>query len=287
MKIQNYVFSRIFTCFFIGCFIFSFAGLSAAAPQKNVGILVFKNLTTRHGLEQPLMSSLLSEISKNASLHIIDRINLDQILNEQGLSRTGIISKDSAVQMGRINGINYLLTGTILETNPALPTKHNMPMVGVSIFWEILDTTSGMVIFADTITGTANKVLVKGKDKQKTWMIPPTAYAEAVGDGSKKICAALDKKLNTPPLAAHIASIYGNTIYIDIGANRQVMAGQIFTVYKEGQPIRHPITGEVLGTQRKLVCRIMLNNIENKLASGVVIEGDLYNVRIGDHAVRQ
>ncbi len=39
---------------------------------------------------------------------MIDRANLGAVLNEQGLSRTGIVAKDSTVQMGRIIGTNYM-----------------------------------------------------------------------------------------------------------------------------------------------------------------------------------
>jgi hypothetical protein len=284
---SSHSFYRWLSCCFIAGFIFSIPFISYASPPKNIGITFFKNMTGRHGLEQTLMTAMLSDISQNPKFHIIDRINLGDILNEQGLSRTGIVDKSSSVQMGRINGISYLIAGTVLETYSTLLSDHKKPTVGVSVFWEVINTTSGTVVLADTTMGSVDKILVKGKDRQKTWLMPPGAYASAIQDASAKICTELDKKLNAPPLTVHIASIYGNTVYLDAGTNKQILPGQIFMVYQEGASIRHPITGEVLGKESKLLCKIMLNNVENKISSGVIIDGDLHNVKIGDNVVRQ
>ena len=284
MKVQKQRFCHLAKYCFLVSVIMSFMTVAYASPQKNIGIIGFQNTSGSRGIEKIIQTALLVELSKNNEFRVVDRGNLDKILNEQSLSRTGVIEKDSAVQMGKVCGINYLLTGSVLETSAALPGK--VPMVGVSVFWEIIDTTSGAVLSAATVTGTVNKILQQEKGN-KSWRMPPAAYTNAAQNAAKKICEALDDTLNMPTLSASVASIYGNSIYIDVGANKQVKPGQIFCVYQEGLPIHDPDSGEVLGRQQRVICRIIINNVEKKLASGTIVDGELSSVRIGSRVIRQ
>lgn len=285
--------SRIFCCtmmmLFFMCFILSFTEIAYASQQKSVGILTFKNLSGKRGLDQFITDSLVAELSKNEKFKVIDRVNLGAILDEQGLSRTGIVAKDSSVQMGRIIGTNYMVAGTILDARVQNPEKKskNGPKINVTVFWQIIDTTSGTVIFADNVVGSVNNSQSINKDGKKVWSISSSDYMNAVQDAVEKICDDLDEKLNVPSISAHIAGIDGNIVYLDVGENKKVVPGQVFVVYQQGQSIRHPITGEVLGTQRKTICQITIGNVENKMASGTVRSGDIYDVRIGDTAIRQ
>ena len=284
MKIQKQRFCHLAKYCFLVSVIMSFMTISYASAQKNIGIIGFQNTSGCRGIEKIMQTALLVELAKNNNFRIVDRGNLDKILNEQSLSRTGVIEKDSAVQMGRVSRINYLLTGSVLETAAALPGK--VPMVGVSVFWELIDTTSGAVLSAATVTGTVNKILQQEKGN-KSWRMPPAAYAKAAQNAAEKICESLEENLNMPMLSASVASIYGNSIYIDVGANKQVKPGQVFCVYQDGLPIHDPDSGEILGRQQRVICRIIINNVEKKLASGTIVDGELSSVRVGSRVVRQ
>lgn len=288
IKQKRILYCTMLLLFFM-CFILSFMEIAYAAQQKSVGILTFKNISGRRGLDQFITDSLVAELSKNEKFKVIDRVNLGAVLNEQGLSKTGIVAKDSTVQMGRIIGTNYMVTGTILDAriqNPERKSK-NKPKVNVTVFWQIIDTTSGTVVFADTLVGSANNSQSIDKNGKKVWSISSGDYMNAVRDAVEKICNSLDEKLNVPSVDAHIAGIDGNMIYLDVGENKKVIPGQVFVVYQEGQSIRHPITGEVLGVQRKAICQITIGNVDRKMASGTVRSGDIYDIRIGDMAIRQ
>ena len=274
--------------FFIG-FLFLFTTIGYAAQPKSVGVLTFKNLSGQRGLEQLITDSLVSELSKNAKLNVIDRDDLTAILNEQGLSRMGVLAKDNAAQLGRISGINYIVTGSISDSH--ITDQSNVAAgkgkINVIIFWKILDTTSGSVVFADTTNGIVNKVRGKDKRGNKIWKVEFSEYTKAAKDVSKKISDILDKNLNEAPIPVHIASIDGNTVYIDAGSNKQVIPGQVFTVYKDGKSVCNPETGEVLGVQHKLVCQITITSVENKMSLGTVTSGDIGNLKIGDSAASQ
>ncbi|MFA6850035.1 MAG: CsgG/HfaB family protein [Selenomonadaceae bacterium] len=274
--------------FFIG-FLFLFTPIGYASQQKSIGVLTFKNLSGQRGLEQLLSDSLMSELSKNPKLNVIDRDDLAALLNEQSLSRMGLLAKNNAAQMGRISGISYLVTGSISDSHitDQANTAANKKKINIMVFWKVLDTTSGSVVFADTINGSINKVRVKNKRGQKIWKATFNEYTKSAEDVSKKISDILDKNLNESPISVHIASIDGNIVYIDAGANKEVIPGQVFTVYKDGKAVCNPETGEVLGLQHKLVCQITITSVENKMSLGTVTSGEIRTLKIGDCATGQ
>jgi len=274
--------------FFVG-FIFFFTTIGYAAQPKSIGVLTFKNLSGQRGLEQLITDSLVAELSKNPKLNVIDRDDLTAILNEQGLSRMGLLAKDNAAQLGRITGINYIVTGSISDSH--ITDQPNViadkDKINIIAFWKIIDTTSGSVVFADTTNGIVNKTRGRDKKGNKIWKVEFSEYTKSAKDISKKISDTLDKNLNESPVPVHVASIDGNIVYIDAGSNKQVIPGQVFMVYKDGKAVCNPETGEVLGVQHKLVCQITITSVENKMSLGTVTSGNIGNLKIGDSATSQ
>jgi len=274
--------------FFVG-FIFFFTTIGYAAQPKSIGVLTFKNLSGQRGLEQLITDSLVAELSKNPKLNVIDRDDLTAILNEQGLSRMGLLAKDNAAQLGRITGINYIVTGSISDSH--ITDQPNViadkEKINIIAFWKIIDTTSGSVVFADTTNGIVNKTRGRDKKGNKIWKVEFSEYTKSAKDISKKISDTLDKNLNESPVPVHVASIDGNIVYIDAGSNKQVIPGQVFMVYKDGKAVCNPETGEVLGVQHKLVCQITITSVENKMSLGTVTIGNIGNLKIGDSATSQ
>ena len=274
--------------FFVG-FIFFFTTIGYAAQPKSIGVLTFKNLSGQRGLEQLITDSLVAELSKNPKLNVIDRDDLTAILNEQGLSRMGLLAKDNAAQLGRITGINYIVTGSISDSH--ITDQPNViadkEKINIIAFWKIIDTTSGSVVFADTTNGIVNKTRGRDKKGNKIWKVEFSEYTKSAKDISKKISDTLDKNLNESPVPVHVASIDGNIVYIDAGSNKQVIPGQVFMVYKDGKAVCNPETGEVLGVQHKLVCQITITSVENKMSLGTVTSCNIGNLKIGDSATSQ
>lgn len=60
---------------------------------------------------EEVLSRLTAE--KNEYLYLVDREHLKQILEEQALSQTGIIDETQAVQVGKLSGVNRILTGKV------------------------------------------------------------------------------------------------------------------------------------------------------------------------------
>ncbi len=62
-----------------------------------------------------LQQLLLTELSINSNLRLVDRSNINQILEEQNLGTSGRVDPQTAARIGRIVGARYVITGSFID----------------------------------------------------------------------------------------------------------------------------------------------------------------------------
>ncbi len=64
---------------------------------------------------------------KGQFVELVDRENLQRILEEQALSQTGVIDESKAVEVGKLSGVNTIAVGTVtLLSNKVTPAKRRI-----------------------------------------------------------------------------------------------------------------------------------------------------------------
>jgi TolB-like protein len=87
--------------------------------QMTVAIADFKNNTDSFYLddwEKSVPEFLKSELSKSEKIVIVERRQLEAVLQEQALSMTGLVDSSTAQQVGTLLGAEYVISGTINQS---------------------------------------------------------------------------------------------------------------------------------------------------------------------------
>jgi tetratricopeptide (TPR) repeat protein len=111
-----------------------------------IAMLDFKNATSVPGMESKIAAYTLDALiaSKDPFIHVVDRENLQNIINEQHLQMTGIIDENTAVAVGELLGAHALLTGTILNYSEKKGTLRSKQREGYTSYQErVLNKTDG------------------------------------------------------------------------------------------------------------------------------------------------
>jgi TolB-like protein len=128
-----------------------------ASGRKTVAVVDFTDL---QGCVTELGRYMAEDISvslaKNAKgFQVIDRTNLNVLLEEHKLASTGIIDPATARKLGQIAGVDALVTGTIAPLSDS-----------VHVSAKLLDTKSAMVLGGTTVdmprTKNVEELLAKG-----------------------------------------------------------------------------------------------------------------------------
>ncbi len=94
----------------------------------NVALLKFENPTSAGGISDRVMDGVYGNIVKAnvRGVEFIERSEMRKILNEQELGMSGIVDQNTAIPVGKIKGVDIIISGKILEY-VVKTTKHEEP----------------------------------------------------------------------------------------------------------------------------------------------------------------
>lgn len=83
-----------------------------------------------------------------------------------------------------------------------------------------------------------------------------------------------------------VVAVDKENVTIDIGETSGAFVGKIYKVYRDGEEIKHPITGAILGKKRSYVATIKIIDIFDKISVGNVIDKK-DEIRVSDSVVSE
>lgn len=177
-----------------------------------VAILDFENISgiaKYDGLGKAMSSMLISDIEANVSpkrLQLVERAQIQKVLKEQKFQTSVNVNKNSAVQAGKILGVNYLLVGDIYILNDQL-----------IINARLTNTETGDIVFSK-----------KQEGKLVSWLILKTNIA-------KNLAQSLSQPFTIPTIpdkeiATATITTFGNAIAAKDSGNYQMAENLSSTV---------------------------------------------------------
>jgi curli biogenesis system outer membrane secretion channel CsgG len=81
----------------------------------DIGATIGQDPEDYQALRRGLASMTLNELTANAGVRVVERAQLQQILQEQNLGREGRVDPGTVSQIGRLVGARYMVTGTLYD----------------------------------------------------------------------------------------------------------------------------------------------------------------------------
>ena len=153
--------------FDVKLFILSFLVMAsvgyAQEPKKlRIAVMDFAQTTQApalQNLEKIVPEWLTLFLVETGTFDVIERRDLENVLKEQSLGQTGVIDATSAAQLGKVLGVNILVTGTLILFEDT-----------IEITAKLVDTTNGAIIGVASVTTVDTKAL-RAKVKELAEMV--------------------------------------------------------------------------------------------------------------------
>lgn len=174
---------------------------------------------------------------KDGRFQVVERALLKKIIQEQKLGMSGLIDQDSTATLGKILGVKTIISGSVL-----LLQDH------VEVNARIINVNTGSIVAAENLRS-AN----------------PDNLKEAIEELTAKI-------VRNFPLTGYIVKKRDASVLIDLGASAGLQPGMEFIVFKEGEAIKHPKTGEVLDVEQIRTGKIKIAEIGVNTATAEILE---------------
>lgn len=270
----------------------------AAEGKPRVAVLEFghKALESRWwGSGGAAQDMFITELVKSGRFTVIDRERLDALMQEKNLSLSGDVDSATAVKAGKLLGVQYILFGNVTEFGITEGKAHGGWGVAFDVkkkkFVAALDcrlvsTTTGEILWADTDKKEESNVNVDvmgfggGVDDERMF---DKVLRPIVQELAGKL-AQQDLAVSTAPAAkpkGKIAKVEGGTVWINLGSDQGVSVGDSFGVFRLGEAIKDPDTGEVLGADEKKIGSVRVTAVKGaKVSECAVVEGS--GLAVGD-----
>jgi curli biogenesis system outer membrane secretion channel CsgG len=276
---------------------------AADAAKPRVAVLEFKNKTEGYiwawyRAGQAAQDMLVTELVKKGSFRVMEREQLAAILEEKNLTLAGDIDPKTAVKLGKMIGVEYLIAGAVTELGVAdrdvsVPSGlfgGRLPSVNVrsqkmdaAVDARAFSTSTGEIVWADTASESTSdsSVYVAGagggvEDRRKLdRLLRPVVLKLAQSLSQTKISTSgLGGASDASGVAGKIAKAGGGAIYLNVGGEAGIKEGDEFDVFRVGEVIKDPDTGEVLGANEVKVGRVKVIAIRGpRLSAAIVVSG--------------
>jgi curli biogenesis system outer membrane secretion channel CsgG len=244
--------------------------------------------------------SLLLEqkLVQDGKYRVIDRNAMDKILKEQNFSNSDRVDPNSAAKIGRILGVNAIITGSI--TQFGRDDKHmgaggggyglgrfglggagkNESKAVVNVTAKMIDINTAEILAVATGSGQSKRGGFSlggggggwsggggGQVDMGSSNFANSILGEAVNASVADLGQQLDDKADSLPtvkvvVSGLVADVTGNTLILNVGTKAGVNVGDHLGIFRKGKEIRDPATGKVLKT------------IETRLGDVTITEAD-------------
>lgn len=133
--------------------------IATAADKPRIAVLEFKNKADNqwwwHGGAEAAQDVFVTELVKSGKFRVVEREQLQALMQEKNLTLSGDVDPSSAVRIGKLLGVNYLLTGAVTEYgNTSVGGGGGGVSVGKKKFVaalnaRLIDTSTGEIAWAD------------------------------------------------------------------------------------------------------------------------------------------
>ena len=132
---------------------------AASSDKPRIAVLEFKNKADNqwwyHGGAEAAQDVFVTELVKSGKFRVVEREQLEALMQEKNLSLSGDVDPKTAVRIGKLLGVNYLLTGAVTEYgNTDVSGGGGGVYAGKRKFVaalnaRLIDTSTGEVVWAD------------------------------------------------------------------------------------------------------------------------------------------
>ncbi len=265
---------------------------ASAQLKKRIAISRFEDRsgTGWHGLGSGVADMLATALVKSGKFGVIERQELDKIVEEQKLGESGLVTPQTAPKVGQLLGAELFVIGAVTECG----TKESNIGGGISVFGgglktkkarcvvdiRLVNTSTGEIIASEAEEGTESTtgIAVRYEDvdfnNQDSW--DNTDIGKATREAVNKTVELISTNMEKIPWSGKILKVNADgTVLMKPGSEGNVKPGMELFVVRKGEEIKDPDTGLSLGAEETKVGKIKTTEdmLNGKAMKAVVLEG--------------
>lgn len=209
-------------------------------------IAIISDSTVIEEADIDLAGFLQTEINNTGRVTLVDRNQMDKIMEEQKLQLSGMTDSVTA-EVGEILGADYILTAQVVSASDQKIDKVAYDALEIEIVLQInlVNVSTGELYKSFKAGGkTSEKIITDADGNLITGAVD---YANLYAAASQNaLQSVIPEFINSFPAVGFVLRVDGNVFTTDLGNNVLARPGQMVAFISQGAPVTHPLTGEIL-----------------------------------------
>ncbi|MCU0533687.1 MAG: CsgG/HfaB family protein [Hydrococcus sp. Prado102] len=247
---------------------------------------------------------LVNRLVQSGSYSVIERSQLEAILQEQNLGASGRVDASTAAEIGRILGVQAVIIGSItqfdLERKSSgggafgVNVSNDETEAYVKLSARVVNTTTAEIMMVAEGNGKAdqsdNSTRVFGigggssTDNEGKLFTQATEQAidQVVGSLSENSAKMTSLPNATSSITALVADVTGSTIVLNKGTSAGYQQGMRVAIERVTKEVKDPATGQVIRRLTQPVGVVEITEADSQSSVGKVVSGTQF--KVGDVA---
>jgi curli biogenesis system outer membrane secretion channel CsgG len=272
----------------LALFLLVFIPLIHSQGKIRVAVVDFENKSTWHWwgdrLGEAAADVFVTELMESGQFSLIEREKVDAILMEQDFGATGRVTPQTAAKIGKMLGVDLILTGSVSEFSVS-GTGGGIKGIRVGVQTgkvvlqsRLVNTTTGEILVAAEAENKKNLVDARYKSANFKQKFDRGLAHDVMHPAVEKMVAKIVKKTQgmTPSAASHsgrVIKVEGNKVWINLGSNAGIKIGDEFGVFRKGEELIDPDTGQSLGADEEKVGIVVVTEVKTKYSVATIRTG--------------
>ena len=277
-------------------------GLKASGAKKRVAVFKFEDKTDHSwhwwsgkGVGDGMADMLVTALVKSGRYRVFERQEIEAALGEQRLGTAGVVTQESAAKAGKMLGAEYAIIGSVTEfgwkkrsTGGLLKAagvggglSQSSAVVGIDV--RFVNTTTGEIEKAETVRKQKSSMGVGLNTNQMAFESQDKFDESVVGKATREAINEITELLQGisgggGEWSARVVTVTGGNAIINAGSESGIKPGQRFLVFRAGEDLKDPDTGESLGAEETQVGEIEVTGdfgSKGKASNCRVVSGSL------------
>jgi len=246
-----------------------------------------------------LSAQLVTELINTGQVVVVERAILSQIMREQELSASKLVTKETAAQVGQLLGVDYLIVGQVTEFEqkavggggragwlagifPKISGEFTAAHVGIDL--RIIDTSTGEILRSRRATGRAwEKALAIDLSFPTLTFGGDAFHKTPLGKATRKVIhealgfvlGAVHERLESySDWVGKVIHVESQVVYLNAGSIAQVEVGDRLSVFSIKQVLTDPETNQVIGLIERPLGELAVVSVSDKLSQARLVRGD-------------
>jgi len=269
-----------------------FVPLIQSKGKLRVAVVDFENKSQWHWwgdrLGEAAADVFVTDMMETGKFSMIEREKLGAILAEQNLGASGRVTPQTAARIGKLLGADLILTGSVSQFSVS-STGGGISRLQVGV------TTGKVTLQARLVNTTTGEIIVAAEADNKKRLVDArykgVNFKQRFDRGlahevmhpavEKMVVKIVDKTQGLTGTAApsshsgRVIKVEGGKVWINLGASSGIKVGDVYDVYRKGEELIDPDTGQSLGAEEEKVGEIEVTEVKSKYSLGTVKEGSV------------